>query len=58
MSPILATMVAYVVIHYGIQLSQDNNLRRAVMVMFVLAFLIAAVAGLFGALITKAAPIY
>lgn len=58
MSPILATAVAYVVLCYGIQLSQDNRIRRAVMVLFVLAFLIAAVAGLFGALITKAAPIY
>ncbi len=57
LSPILATAVAYVVLRYGIQLSKDNRLRRAVMVMFVLAFVTAAVAGLFGALITKAAPI-
>ena len=57
LSPILATCVAVIVTGYGTQLLREQKLRRALMLLFVLAFLAAAVAGLFGALITKAAPI-
>lgn len=56
-APILATAVAFIVWRYGERLADDPQLRRAVMVLFVLAFLAAAVAGLFGAFITKTAPI-
>jgi lipopolysaccharide export LptBFGC system permease protein LptF len=56
-APFLATAVAFAVLYYGIQLVRRNEIRRAVMVFFVLAFAAAGVAGLFGAFITKAAPV-
>ena len=56
-APILATAVAFVVTYYGGRLARDNKLRWLVMVMFVAAFAAAAVAGVFGAFINKAAPI-
>jgi hypothetical protein len=57
-APILATVVAFVVLRYGKRLAEKPFLRNALMVTFVLAFAAAAVAGLMGALITKAAPIH
>jgi hypothetical protein len=57
MSPILATFVAFVVIYYGASLAQNNRLRRIAMTAFIVAFALAGIAGLFGALITKAAPV-
>jgi hypothetical protein len=56
-SPILATVVAFIVIYYGTSLIRHERIRRTTMLLFVMAFLFAAVAGLFGALITKAAPL-
>ncbi len=56
-APILATVVAYIVWRYRDQLAEDDRLRKYTIVFFVLAFLAAAVAGLLGALITKAAPV-
>ena len=56
-SPILATVVAFIVIYYGTSLIRHERVRRMTILLFVLAFLFAAVAGLFGALITKAAPL-
>jgi hypothetical protein len=56
-APILATAVAYMVTKYGARLARDNQVRRAIIVIFTIAFLTAAVAGLFGAFINKAAPI-
>jgi hypothetical protein len=56
-SPILATVVAFIVVYYGTTLIRHNVARRAAMTLFVLAFAIAAVAGAFGAFITKAAPV-
>ncbi|MER3401224.1 MAG: hypothetical protein C4313_08910 [Thermoflexus sp.] len=56
-APILATAVAYLVARYGSQLAHEDRIRRAVIALFVLAFAAAGIAGLFGALITKAAPI-
>ncbi len=56
-SPILATAVAYLVTKYGASLAKNDEIRRAVIVLFSLAFLTAAVAGLFGAFINKAAPV-
>jgi hypothetical protein len=55
--PILATAVWFVFWRYGNQIAANPKLRTAVGVMFVLAFSSAAIAGLFGAMITKAAPI-
>jgi hypothetical protein len=56
-SPILATVVAYLVWKYGPLLINNQQFRKIVMVLFLLAFATAGIAGLFGALITKAAPI-
>ncbi|HSR24475.1 MAG TPA: hypothetical protein VLW53_13050 [Candidatus Eisenbacteria bacterium] len=57
-APILATMVAAVVAYYGPRLIRHQGLRRALIGAFVLAFASAAVAGLLGAFITKAAPVH
>ncbi|GAB3409976.1 hypothetical protein [Flindersiella endophytica] len=56
-SPILATVAAFIVIYYGPALARNDRLRRLAMAALVVAFAIAGVAGLFGALITKAAPV-
>jgi hypothetical protein len=56
-APFLATAVAFAVVYYGAQLIQRGEIRRAAMIFFALAFAAAGVAGLFGALITKAAPV-
>ena len=57
LSPILAFTVAFLVIKYGPALAENQQLRRIAIWLFVLAFVAAAVAGLLGAFITKAAPI-
>jgi hypothetical protein len=57
LSPVLATVVAFVVLYYGTSLARHDRVRRTTLTLFVLAFLFAAIAGLFGALITKAAPV-
>ncbi|HEX9380857.1 MAG TPA: hypothetical protein VF891_05100 [Gaiellaceae bacterium] len=57
MAPMLATAAALLVLYYGRNLVADRRLRMIVLVLFVGAFATAAVAGLFGALITKAAPV-
>ncbi len=57
LAPILATAVFFIVLKYGTQLAEQRNLRHMTMVIYVLAFTAAAIAGLFGALITKAAPV-
>jgi hypothetical protein len=56
-SPILATVVAFIVLYYGTTLIRHDRVRRTAMLLFVLAFLFAGVAGAFGAFITKVAPI-
>jgi hypothetical protein len=56
-SPMLATLAAFLVFYYGHVLARNRTVRLLVLVVFTGAFLTAAVAGLFGALITKAAPI-
>ena len=55
---ILATVVAFIVLRYGKKLAEYPFLRKTLIVTFVLAFAAAGVAGLMGALITKAAPIH
>jgi hypothetical protein len=57
LAPFLATAVAFAVIYYGAQLIHRGEIRRAILVFFTLAFAAAGIAGLFGALITKAAPV-
>lgn len=57
-APLLATAVAFVVWRYGDQIAEDARMRRVLIVLFTLAFLAAAVAGVLGAFITKAAPIF
>ena len=56
-APILATVVAYIVWRYRDGLAENDRLRKYTIVFFVLAFAAAAIAGLMGALITKAAPV-
>jgi len=56
-APFLATAVAFAVLYYGVNLYRRGDVRRAVLVFFTLAFAAAGVAGLFGAFITKVAPV-
>lgn len=56
-APVLATVVASVVWRYGEHLAFDDRLRRALIILFILAFAAAGIAGLLGALVTKAAPV-
>jgi hypothetical protein len=56
-APMLATAVAFVVLRYGVSLSRNDAVRKAALVIFTVAFLAAAIAGAYGAFITKAAPI-
>jgi hypothetical protein len=56
-SPMAATVVAFVVQYYGVAMAKKAEIRRWVMIFFSVAFFAAAVAGMFGAFITKAAPI-
>lgn len=56
-APLLATAVAFIVLYYGVELIRRNDMRRMLLVLFTLAFAAAGIAGLFGAFITKAAPV-
>jgi len=56
-APIVMTMVAYVFLKYGSDLAKDRQVRNIVFAFGVAAFMAAAIAGLFGALINKHAPI-
>lgn len=56
-APIAATIVAYVISKYGTQLAKNPKIRNAVAWFFTFAFIVAAIAALLGALITKAAPV-
>jgi hypothetical protein len=56
-APLLATAVAFAVIYYGASLIRRGDVRRGVLIFFTLAFVAAGVAGMFGAFITKAAPV-
>jgi hypothetical protein len=57
-APLLATAVAFAVLHYGRDLIRRQEVRIGVIIYFGRAFVAAGVAGIFGAFITKAAPIY
>jgi hypothetical protein len=56
-SPLLATIVAFAVIRYGKELTENRRARTMLMFLFFLSFAIAGIAGVLGALITKAAPL-
>jgi hypothetical protein len=56
-SPILAMVVAFIVIYYGANLIRHERVRKTAITLFVMAFLFAAVAGALGAFITKVAPV-
>jgi hypothetical protein len=58
LSPILATVVAFIVVYYGTNLIRHDRVRKTAITLFVLAFGFAAVAGMLGALITKVAPVH
>lgn len=58
LAPIAATVVAYIVWYYGPEIARRISERRVVSIFFIVSFLAAAAAGLFGAFITKAAPIH
>jgi hypothetical protein len=55
--PLFATAVAFAVIFLGRDLLQRNDIRKHLMWFLVASFVLAAIAGLFGALITKNAPV-
>ena len=57
-APISITMVAFVFIKYGHDLRNHRQLRAAVLCFAVASFLAAGIAGFFGAMITKEAPVY
>ena len=56
-SPLFATVAMVMVFYYGRGLARNDLARKITTAFFVLAFATAAIAGIFGALITKAAPV-
>jgi hypothetical protein len=56
-APISITMVAFVFIRYGRDLRNHRQLRAAVLCFAVASFAAAGIAGFFGAMINKAAPV-
>lgn len=56
-SPILATVVAFIVIYHGTALIRHERIRRTALLLFSLAFLFAVVAGTVGTLIAQKAPV-
>ena len=56
-APIAITVVAFVFIRYGRDLRNHRELRTAVLVFAIASFVAAGVAGFFGAMINKYAPI-
>lgn len=56
-APMLATVAAFLVIYYGSDLARRPRLRWMTIAFFTAGFVVAAIAGIFGALITKAAAV-
>ena len=56
--PISITMVAFVFIKYGRDLRNHRQLRAAVLCFAAASFIAAGIAGFFGAMITKDAPVH
>jgi hypothetical protein len=57
-APLLATAAAALVAYYGAALARDRTARNIVLVLFLAAFGVSALAGLIGSLVTKAAPVH
>jgi hypothetical protein len=57
-APISITMVAFVFIKYGRDLANHRQLRAAVLCFAAASFVAAGIAGFFGAMITRAAPVH
>lgn len=56
-APLCLTAVAYIFLRYRLQLRQYKEMRHAAMGLVALAFLAAATAGFFGAMLNKNAPV-
>lgn len=56
-APMLVTVTAVIVLHRGAVLAGHAALRRLAIFTLVMSFLVSAIPGLLGALITKAAPV-
>jgi hypothetical protein len=56
-SPLFATLAMFMVLYYRRSLTRNNTARWITIGFFVLAFAVAAIPGIWGALITKAAPV-
>lgn len=56
-TPISITMVAFVFIRYGRDLRNHRPLRTAILTFAIASFVSAGIAGFFGAMINKAAPV-
>jgi hypothetical protein len=57
LAPIAITMVAYVTMKYGRAIVQHRNMRIAVLIFAVAAFVATGIAGAFGAFLNKYAPV-
>jgi hypothetical protein len=57
LSPILATAAAFIVVYYGVNLIRHDRVRKTAMTLFILAFVFAGIAGLYGALINNVAQV-
>ncbi len=55
--PILTTAVAFILTYYNSRLLEEPKLRKILFTFLALAFVVAAMCGLLGALITKIAPV-
>lgn len=56
--PILITVVAFIITYYGEHLIEYPILRKSLLIFFILAFIFAGIAGVYGAFITKIVPIH
>jgi hypothetical protein len=57
LAPMFATATAFIVLYYRDDLIKNQVVRRIAMALFVGAFVVAVIAGVLGALVTKKAPI-
>ena len=55
--PILSTAASYILLVYGKRLIDQPKLRKAVMTLFLIAFITGGITGLLGIFITKLAPV-
>ncbi len=58
LAPLLATAAAYLISRFAPRMAEDSKLRNAGLTLLTLAFAAAAVAGMLGAFLTKAAPVH